>query len=135
MRSVVYGAGAIGSVLGARLHRAERNVTLVARNRINQKGLRVSGIEEYVVNVDATSESSIVEGADLVFLTVKTQDTKTAVEEFSPYLEDSASVVSLQNGLQNPAIIASIIGEERVVPGVVRFMASYLKPGEVETVL
>ncbi|MHA2376971.1 MAG: 2-dehydropantoate 2-reductase N-terminal domain-containing protein, partial [Candidatus Thorarchaeota archaeon] len=31
LRSVVYGAGAIGSVLGARLHRAERNVTLVAR--------------------------------------------------------------------------------------------------------
>ncbi|MHA2230424.1 MAG: ketopantoate reductase family protein [Candidatus Thorarchaeota archaeon] len=136
MRSVVYGAGAIGSVLGARLHRAERNVTLVARpnhaNRINQKGLRVSGIEEYVVNVNATSESSIVEGADIVFLTVKTQDTKTAVEEFSPYLEDYASVVSLQNGLQNPEIITSIIGEERVVPGVVRFMASYLKPGEVE---
>jgi 2-dehydropantoate 2-reductase len=73
-----------------------------------------------------------VEGADLVFLTVKTQDTKTAVEEFSPYLEDSASVVSMQNGVQNPEIIASIIGEERVVPGVVRFMASYLKPGEVE---
>ncbi|MHA2142104.1 MAG: ketopantoate reductase family protein [Candidatus Thorarchaeota archaeon] len=136
MRSVVYGAGAIGSVLGARLHRAERNVTLVARpnhaNRINQKGLRVSGIEEYIVNVNATSESSIVEGADLVFLTVKTQDTKTAVEEFSPYLDDSATVVSLQNGVQNPEIIASIIGEERVVPGVVRFMASYLKPGDVE---
>jgi 2-dehydropantoate 2-reductase len=136
LKSVVYGAGAIGSVLGARLNRAGRDVTLVARpshvNAINEKGLRIFGIEEYVVEVAASSAASVVEGADLVFLTVKTQDTKTAVEEFSPYLEDPAYVVSLQNGVRNPEIIASIIGEEMVVPGVVRFMASYLKPGEVE---
>jgi len=136
VRSVVYGAGAIGSVLGARLHRAGHDVVLVARaghvNAINEKGLRVFGIEEYVVEVAASSDPSVVKGADLVFLTVKTQDTKTAVEEFSPYLEDSAYVVSLQNGVRNPEIIASIVGEERTVAGVVRFMASYLKPREVE---
>ena len=136
LKSVVYGAGAIGSVLGARLHQAERDVVLVARpnhvNAINEKGLSVSGIEEYVVKVPASSDPSVVKNADLVFLTVKTQDTKTAVEELYPYLQDSASVVSLQNGVRNPEIIASIVGEDMVVPGVVRFMASYLKPGEVE---
>ncbi|MFX1604227.1 MAG: ketopantoate reductase family protein [Promethearchaeota archaeon] len=136
LKSVVYGAGAIGSVLGARLHQAGRRVTLVARpnhvNAINEKGLSVSGIEEYVVKVAASSDPSVVEDADLVFLTVKTQDTKTAAEEFFPYLGDSAHVVSLQNGVRNPELIAGVIGEDRVVPGVVRFMASYLKPGEVE---
>ncbi|MHA2379234.1 MAG: ketopantoate reductase family protein [Candidatus Thorarchaeota archaeon] len=136
LKSVVYGAGAIGSVLGATLHRAGRGVTLVARpshvKAIDESGLSVFGVDEYVVNVPASSDPSVVKGAGLVFLTVKTQDTKSAVEEFSPYLEDSAYVVSLQNGVRNPEIIASIIGEERTVPGVVRFMASYLKPGEVE---
>lgn len=136
LKTVVYGAGAIGSVLGARLHRAEKDVVLVARpahvNAINEKGLRIFGIEDYVVEVAASSDPSAVKDTNLVFLTVKTQDTKTAVEEFSPYLEDSAYVVSLQNGVRNPEIISSIVGEERTVPGVVRFMASYLKPGEVE---
>ena len=84
------------------------------------------------MKVSVSSDPSVVKGADLVFLTVKTQDTKTAVEELYPYLKDSASVVSLQNGVRNPEIIASIVGEDMVVPGVVRFMASYLKPGEVE---
>lgn len=136
LKSVVYGAGAIGSVLGASLYRAGRDVKLVARpshvNAINEKGLRIFGIEKYVSKVPASSDPSVVKGTDLVFLTVKTQDTKTAVEEFSQYLEDSAHVVSLQNGFRNPEIVASIVGEEQVVPGVVRFMASYLKPGEVE---
>ncbi len=136
MKSVVYGAGAIGSVLGAKLHRAGQDVVLVARpnhvNAINENGLRVLGIEEYVVDVAASVSPETVKGADIVFLTVKTQDTRDAVEEFAPHLGDSTPVVSLQNGVQNPEIMSAIIGKERVIPGVVRFMASYLKTGEVE---
>jgi 2-dehydropantoate 2-reductase len=99
---------------------------------IEEKGLRVSGIEEYSVDIAAFANPSTVDSADVVFLTVKTQDTKSAVGEFAPYLGESTPVVSLQNGVRNPDLISGIVGEQRVIPGVVRFMASYLQPGEIE---
>ena len=135
MKSVIYGAGAIGSVLGARLFRAGKHVTLVARPNhvaaIEHRGLKIMGIEEYTVHIPASTDPSIVKSADLIFVTVKAQDTETAVKEFTPFLNDSAIVISLQNGVRNPDIIASIIGEERTIPGIVRLSATYLRPGEV----
>ena len=132
----MYGAGAIGSLLGATLHKAGHEVVLLARanhvNMIREQGLKVKGIEEFTTNINTTTEPSCVEGADVVFLTVKTQDTKQAVEEFSSYLGESTPVVSLQNGVRNPEFISEVIGKERVIPGVVRFTASYLQPGQVE---
>ncbi|MFW9795366.1 MAG: ketopantoate reductase family protein, partial [Candidatus Thorarchaeota archaeon] len=97
-----------------------------------EHGLKVKGLEDFTIRINATTDSSCVEGADVVFLTVKTQDTTLAVEEFSPHLGKSTPVVSLQNGIRNPMLISKVIGTERVIPGVVRFTASYLKPGEIE---
>jgi 2-dehydropantoate 2-reductase len=49
MRFVVYGAGAVGGVIGARLHLAGHHVALVARGRnlaaIRDDGLRVESAE------------------------------------------------------------------------------------------
>ena len=136
MKSVVFGAGAIGSLLGATLCRAGHDVALVARQNhvkmIQEHGLKVTGLEDFTIKIEATTESSVVERADVVFLTVKSQDTKQAVEEFSSHLRKSTPVVSLQNGIRNPHFISEIIGKERIIPGVVRFTASYLKPGEIE---
>ncbi len=136
MKAVVNGAGAVGSLLGATLHRAGHDVILVARQNhvdmIREHGLKVKGLEDFTIKINATTDSSCVEGADVVFLTVKTQDTTLAVEEFSPHLGKSTPVVSLQNGIRNPMLISEVIGSKRVIPGVVRFTASYLKPGEIE---
>ena len=136
MKAVVYGAGAIGSLLGAILHKAGHDVALVARqnhvNMIREHGLKVKGLEEFIIEINATTEPSCIDGADVVFLTVKTQDTTRAVEEFSSYLGTSTPVVSLQNGIRNPKLISELIGPTRVIPGVVRFTASYLTPGEIE---
>ena len=136
VKAVVYGAGAVGSLLGAILHRAGHNVLLVARQNhvdmIQEHGLKIKGLEDFTIRINATTDSSSVEGADVVFLTVKTQDTTLAVEEFSPHLGKSTPVVSLQNGIRNPMLISEVIGTKRVIPGVVRFTASYLKPGETE---
>ena len=45
MRYIIFGAGAIGGVIGARLHRAGKDVVLIARGRhleaIRQSGLRL----------------------------------------------------------------------------------------------
>ena len=135
MKSIVYGAGAVGSVLGARLYRNGKSVKLIARSNhviaIKKNGLVITGIEDYTVPIQATTTPSAVKGADLIFLTVKAQDTETAIHEFAPYLDESAIVISLQNGVRNPEIISRIIGEKRVIPGIVRLSATYLKPGEV----
>lgn len=135
MKSIVYGAGAVGSVLGARLYRNGKSVKLIARPNhvaaIEKNGLIISGIEDYTVPIQATTTPSAVKGANLIFLTVKAQDTETAINEFAPYLDESAVVISLQNGVRNPEIISQIIGEKRVIPGIVRLSATYLKPGEV----
>ncbi|MHA1909999.1 MAG: ketopantoate reductase family protein, partial [Candidatus Thorarchaeota archaeon] len=133
---MVYGAGAIGSILGATIQKAGHEVILLARQNhvkaIRDSGLRVKGLEEFTTGIDATTEPNCVKEADVVFLTVKTQDTKQAVKEFAPYLGESTPVVSLQNGIRNPEFISELIDRGRVIPGVVRFTASYLQPGEIE---
>jgi 2-dehydropantoate 2-reductase len=131
---VVYGAGAIGSLVGARLHEAGANVRLVARPAqvaaIEAEGLRVeSGREVRLVRLVARER---LEGAaDLVLLTVKSQDVLTACREIAGASLDS-TVVTMQNGVRSDAEAASVLGRDRVVGCVLYLSASYLRPGVVQ---
>jgi 2-dehydropantoate 2-reductase len=134
MEVVVYGAGAIGSLVGARLHEAGIRVSLVGRqahvDAIRNSGLRVvSRSGSRVIHVPATTELS---GApDVILLAVKSQDVRDACHEIAK-LPVEASVVTMQNGVRSDAEATGILGRARIVGCVLNISATYLEPGVVE---
>jgi len=133
---VVVGAGAIGGTVGARLARDGREVLLCDADpehvaAVNEHGLAIEGpVEEFTVRVRAVSPAALPDRLDAVLLAVKSQHTAAALDTIAPRLAPEGFVVSLQNGVNEPAIAARI-GEERTVGAFVNFGADYLAPGRI----
>jgi 2-dehydropantoate 2-reductase len=130
MEVVVFGAGSLGSLVGARLAR-EHDVTLVGRaahvRAVRESGLAVEGVESFQVWPAATTSLADVD-ADLAVVTVKAFDTAAAATA----LADAAvgAVLSLQNGLGNEATLADRLSVP-VVAGTTTVGARLEAPGRV----
>jgi 2-dehydropantoate 2-reductase len=133
---VVVGAGAIGGTTGARLARAGHSVLLCDADAehvaaINERGLAIEGpVDEFTASVPAVLPGDLPPRLDKVILAVKTQHTASAMEQIAPRLAEDGFVLSLQNGL-NPPAIASVVGAERTVGAFVNFGADWLAPGRI----
>ena len=132
----VWGAGAIGGVVGAGMARAGEDVLLVDVvpehvNAINGSGLvvRMAGEEERT-RVRAAVPNEVEGTFDLVFLAVKSQYTHAALDAIEPHLHASSAVISLQNGVNEPHI-ARRIGAERTIGCLVDFSSDYQAPGVI----
>jgi 2-dehydropantoate 2-reductase len=102
VRVVVLGAGAVGSVLGARLSVAGHAVVLVARpahvEAVRARGLRVEGEGAGTFPLEATSDPSVARSAEAVLFTVKTFDVPSAADALGRAAEPRPTLL-LQNGL------------------------------------
>jgi 2-dehydropantoate 2-reductase len=132
MTITIVGAGAIGGTLGAYLARAGIPVTLVdgAREHVEamkQRGLTITGAEEFTVAVDARLPEELDAPLGTVILAVKEQHTAAAIRGIEHLLTPESIVVSFQNGLCEE-IIAGIIGAERTIGCFVNFSADYHGP-------
>ena len=132
-RIAVIGAGAVGSALGALLHRAGQNVVLVARPAhvaaIRHDGLQVDGVMGSFIASTEASETLNFQ-PDLALLTVKAQDVVTVVKANQAFL-NGVPVVAFQNGTHSDELVASILPREQILSAVVTMNAAYLLPGKV----
>ncbi len=108
MPYVVYGAGAVGGLIGARLHQAGVPTTLVARGAhlaaIQRNGLVLETVEgRQAVDVPAVGGAGEVSWTDdtVVLLTVKGQHTAAALDDLAAHVPTSVVIVSGQNGVGN----------------------------------
>jgi 2-dehydropantoate 2-reductase len=132
--AVVYGAGAIGSLVGARLHEAGVSVQLIGREAhvdvIQANGLLVKGLgESHVVHLPAAT--TLGRAPDIILLTVKSQDVRDSCRDIARLASD-ATVVTMQNGVRSDREASEILGRERIVGCVLNISATYLEPGVVE---
>jgi 2-dehydropantoate 2-reductase len=134
MQVVVYGAGAIGSLVGARLHDAGVDVRLVGRqahvDAIRANGLLVKGPDKSPA-VHLPAATTLDGTADIILLTVKSQDVQDACRVIARMNSD-ATVVTMQNGVRSDTQAADILGRGRIVGCVLNISATYLEPGVVE---
>jgi 2-dehydropantoate 2-reductase len=136
MRTLIWGAGAIGGTLGAYLARAGVDVTLVDTgaehvDAVRRDGLRISGpIDEFTVRVPAFTPQTLEGTWDEIVLATKAHHTEAAVHALVPHLGAQGYVVSAQNGL-NELAIAAVVGATRTVGAFVNFGADYLEPGVI----
>lgn len=117
---LIYGAGAIGSVVGGFMAKAGHRVTLLGRDphmaRIREHGLRISGIwGEHRVNgiATATNPADLAEDFDVILITVKSYDTAPASKGIARIAGPDTLVGSYQNGLGNADEIAAELGWAR----------------------
>jgi 2-dehydropantoate 2-reductase len=138
MKTVILGAGAMGSVIGGTLARAGNDVVLIEVAQeivgaIGQRGLLIEDRagQKTTVKLEATHDPSEVGLADLIIVFVKCYHTETAVRQAAPLIGPNTVVLSLQNGWGNAALISKLIGPERVLVGVSYHSAVLLAPGHV----
>jgi 2-dehydropantoate 2-reductase len=129
------GAGAVGCYYGGMLARAGHPVTLVGRpahvEAMRRAGLRVqtAAFDEYVAVQASTSVDALAQ-AEVVLFCVKSADTEPAGRSLMPHLNADATVLSLQNGVDNAPRLAEVLGRA-VVPAVVYVATEMAGPGHV----
>lgn len=136
MRFVIYGAGAVGGLVGGRLFEAGHDVHLIARgphlDAIRSQGLTVQhagGSDTFDIPASGSPAEAGLRPDDLVILGVKSQDTAGALEDLRAAAPGPLPIACLQNAVSNePAAL-------RLFPDVygiwVMCPASHLEPGVV----
>ena len=135
-RYVVYGAGAIGGAIGARLFQAGHDVTLIARGAhlqaITEGGLVLADPDETVTlpikAVGHPNEAEVGPG-DIVVLAMKTHDTDAALIALEAVAPTETTIVCAQNGVENERLALRRFAH--VVAMCVMMPAEHLEPGRV----
>lgn len=136
MRFIIYGAGAIGGVIGARLFQSGHNVLLIARGahyeKIAKEGLRLqSPDEDILLSIPVVSHPREIEfdKDDVVIMTMKSQHTLDALNSLRASAGGDIPVICCQNGVANERMalrrFANVYGMYVMMP------ASHFDPGIV----
>ena len=136
MKIAVMGAGAVGCYYGGMLARAGHEVVLIGRpqhvDAVRRAGLFMDTRSfQAHVPLQAGTEASGVQGAQLVLCCVKSTDTESAAAEMAPHLAPDAVMLSLQNGVDNAERLQALLQCE-VLPAVVYVATEMTGPGHVK---
>ncbi len=137
MRIVVFGAGGVGGYFGGRLAQAGEDVTFIARgtqlHALRSLGLRVDSIlGDFVIKpAQATDDPRQVGIVDVILVTVKSWQVREAAESIRPMIGPETCVVSLQNGVEAPEQLTSVLGAAPVVGGVCAIVSFIEAPGHI----
>ncbi len=131
---MIYGAGSLGTVLGAYLSRAGEDIELVSRNEahiraLKSDGARITGTVSFTARVNAILPQEMEGFYDLIFLMTKQQNNEEVVSGLIRYLSEDGLIVTFQNGLPE-AGIEKIAGKNRTLGCTVEWGATLSAPGE-----
>lgn len=134
MKCAIYGAGSLGTVLGAYMTKNGVNVELVNRNKahvaaMNEKGAHITGTVDFTVPVKAITPDEMSGKYDVIFLMTKQLFNKEVVTFLKPFLTDDGVIATLQNGIPEPGV-AEIVGSDHTVGCPVEWGAALTAPGE-----
>lgn len=136
MRTAIYGAGSLGTILGAFINKAGMPIELINRNKahveaLNLNGASVTGTMQFNQKVKAYTPDMMSGEYDIIFLMTKQQNNKEVVTALKEYLATDGVLVTFQNGLPEVQI-AEILGEERVLGCTVAWGATMQSAGVCE---
>lgn len=135
---LIWGAGAIGGVVAARLVQAGHDVVVVDIAQDHIDAIRSHGLEiidtegeSDFVSLRASTPAELTGRYDRIMLAVKGQHTTTACAALLPHLTENGWVLALQNCLTEPTI-AQIVGDARTMGALVNFASDYVGPGRIQ---
>lgn len=134
---VVVGPGGLGGTVAALLARkGECDITIVGRPGAHidtiqqQRVLRLTGLQEFAVQVDAIDDPKRIRECDILIYTVKAQDTQTALT-MTEHIQVNDFATSLQNGVVKDELLVNVFGKEKVVGGLAVVAGERPVPGTV----
>ncbi len=137
LRFAVIGTGGVGGFFGAQLYKGGADVRFLARGThleaIKKNGLSVLTGGASIV-VPAGSFFDVPESigtADVILFCVKSYDTESAARGLATMVHDRTVIISLQNGVENEAVIGAILPEATVFGGVAYVYATITQPGTI----
>ena len=136
MRTAIYGAGSLGTILGAFITKGGVPIELINRNKahveaLNATGAHVVGTMDFCQKVTAYTPDRMSGTYDIIFLMTKQQHNQEVVTMLKDFLAPDGVLVTFQNGLPEVQI-ASVLGEERVLGCTVAWGATMQSPGVCE---
>lgn len=136
MRIAIYGAGSLGTILGAYISKAGVSIDLINRNKahieaLNTQGAQVVGTVQFTQPVVAYTPEEMRGQYDILFLMTKQQHNTEVVTMLKDFLAPDGVLVTFQNGLPEVQI-ASILGEQRVLGCTVAWGATMQSAGVCE---
>ena len=135
-RIAVVGAGAVGGYFGGMFARAGAPTVFIGRKHfadaINSKGLVLDKSEgEQRIRATATIEMSAVRDCSLILFCVKANDTSATARQMAPFVRPDATVVCLQNGVDNADQVRAV-ANVAAVPAAVYVAVSVPESGRVK---
>ena len=132
-RYAIYGAGSLGTVLGAYITKNGGKIDLINRNKahveaLNTKGATIKGTVDMNVPVKAITPDEMEGQYDVILLMTKQLFNTEVVTKLKDHLTDKGVIVTLQNGLPEPGI-AEIVGANRTMGCTVEWGAALGEPG------
>ncbi|MDY0872630.1 2-dehydropantoate 2-reductase [Dongia rigui] len=159
MKVAIYGAGAIGGLIGGHLARTGQDVTLIARGAhltaLKEKGLHIHGMSgDFTVHPKATEHAIEAGPQDFVIVALKANAVPGIADKLAPLLGANTAVVMAVNGMpwwyfygqegalkdaRIPAVdpdgkLWDLVGPQRVIGCVVYPAAEVVAPGEIRHV-
>lgn len=136
MKILVMGAGAVGCYFGARLQTAGEEVVFCARGQhlaaIRERGLEITSSRgDLKIRVTATDTPADHKPYELIIFCVKGYDTDAAAKLIDGCLKPGGAILTLQNGVENEARLATIFGEGAVMGGNARVGVEIVAPGKI----
>ncbi len=129
----IYGAGSLGTVLGAYITKNGGEIDLINRNRahiaaLQKNGAKITGTVEMTVPVRAFTPDEMCGKYEIILLMTKQLHNKEVVTALKDHLTENGVIVTLQNGLPEPGI-ADIVGAAHTMGCVVEWGATLSEPG------
>ncbi len=138
MRIAVYGSGGVGAYFGGRLAQIGQDVTFIARNEnlavLRSQGLRVGSIagDFSIEKIQVTNNPAELGVVDYVLCCVKAWQVPAAARAIRPMVGPDTLVVPLQNGVEAPDQLSTILDAENILGGLCAIVAFQASPGHIK---
>src|SRR4029079_18142658 len=135
-RVAIIGAGAVGGYFGGMFARAGAPTVFIGRRHfadaVNSKGLVLDKAEgQERIGVTATVEISAGRDCPLILFCVKANDTSATATQMAPFVRPDATVVCLQNGVDNADQVRAV-ANVTALPAAVYVAVSVPESGRVK---
>lgn len=136
MRAAIYGAGSMGTILGAYITKNGGKIDLVNHNfehvrALKEKGAHIVGTVDFVQPVKAITPFEMAGTYNIIILLTKQMENEQIVRFLLPYLTPDGVIVTLQNGIPE-LLIGQIVRMDHVLGCTVAWGATMLEPGVCE---
>lgn len=138
MRILILGAGGVGGYFGARIQNAGGDVTFLVRParaeslRINRLHVSSALGNTHITPKVVTTADNLDGHFDIIILSCKAYDLKSAMESISPAMGTDSIVLPLLNGVAHLDMLDARFGRERVLGGVAHLAVTLTPTGEIK---